>query len=297
VAWPDQPALEALEARVERALAVGGPGDLEVLGYGEISAVLALEAPGGPFACKRLPPFAGSASLEAYRACLEDYLGALAGRGLRVAPTALLHLERTDGRLTAYCVQAALPPGSLLPGILARAGEGRARALFGRLLEAVERAVGPELGLDGQMSNWAVAGGELIYLDVTTPMMRDGAGAERLDTGLFLASLPWALRGPVRRFLLGGILEKYYQPRGVVLDALANLVKERLERWLPAFLEESNARVRPALSQEEVRRYYAADARTWALLQRLRRLDRAWQRRVRRRPYPFLLPGRIERHV
>jgi hypothetical protein len=161
----------------------------------------------------------------------------------------------------------------------------------------VERAVGPELGLDGQMSNWAVAGGELIYLDVTTPMMRDGAGAERLDTGLFLASLPWALRGPVRRFLLGGILEKYYQPRGVVLDALANLVKERLERWLPAFLEESNARVRPALSQEEVRRYYAADARTWALLQRLRRLDRAWQRRVRRRPYPFLLPGRIERHV
>ena len=33
------------------------------------------------------------------------------------------------------------------------------------------------------------------------------------------------------------------------------------------------------------------------LLQRLRRLDRAWQRRVRRRVYPFLLPGRIERHV
>lgn len=297
MAWPDQPAIEALEARVERALAAGGPGDLEVLGYGEISAVLALEAQGGPFACKRLPPFAGSASLEAYRACLEDYLEALAGRGLRVAPTALRHLERADGRLTAYCVQAALPPGSLLPAILARAGEERARALFGRLLEAVERAVGPGLGLDGQMSNWAVAGGELIYLDVTTPMMRDGAGAERLDTGLFLASLPWALRGPVRRFLLGDILEKYYQPRGVVLDALANLVKERLERWLPAFIEEANARVRPALSAEEVRRYYASDARTWALLQRLRRLDRAWQRRVRRRPYPFLLPGRIERHV
>ena len=29
----------------------------------------------------------------------------------------------------------------------------------------------------------------------------------------------------------------------------------------------------------------------WALLQRLRRCDRWWQRRVRRRPYPFLLPG------
>lgn len=297
MAWPDQRALEALEARVERALAADGSGDLEVLGYGEISAVLALETARGRFACKRLPPFAGSASLDAYRACLEDYLRALAGRGLRVAPTALLHLERPGGRIAAYCVQEALPAGTILPAIFARAGEGRAQELFGRFLDAVERAVGPELGLDGQVSNWAVAAGELVYLDVTTPLMRDGAGAERLDTGLFLASLPWALRGPVRRFLLGGILERYYQPRGVVLDALANLVKEGLERRLSTFLEAANARLRPALSEKEVRRYYTSDARTWAMLQRLRRLDRAWQRRVRRRPYPFLLPGRIERHV
>ncbi len=297
MAWPDRGALEALEARVERALQAGGPGDLQVLGYGEISAVLALDAPAGRFACKRLPPFDGADALEGYRACLEEYLAALAARGVAVAPTALLHLPRPGGRLAAYCVQAAFPAGALLPAELARAGEGRARALFRRLLEAVERAVGPELGLDGQVSNWAVAGDELVYLDVTTPLRRDGAGAERLDTGLFLASLPWALRGAVRRFLLREILDKYYQPRGVVLDALANLEKERLDRWLPAFLEEANVRLRPALGEEEVRRYYASDARTWALLQRLRRLDRAWQRRVRRRTYPFLLPGRIERHV
>jgi hypothetical protein len=35
----------------------------------------------------------------------------------------------------------------------------------------------------------------------------------------------------------------------------------------------------------------------WGLLQRLRRIDRSWQRRVRRRQYPFLLPGKVERHV
>ncbi len=33
----------------------------------------------------------------------------------------------------------------------------------------------------------------------------------------------------------------------------------------------------------------------WALLLALRRLDRFWQLKVRRRAYPFLLPGRIER--
>lgn len=297
MAWPDPAALEALEGRVERALAAGGAGDLEVLGYGEISAVLALDGPGGRHACKRLPPFPDAASLEAYRACLEEYLAALAGRGVRVAPTELVSLERPGGRFAAYCVQEAFPQGSLLPAILARAGEGRARALFAEIVEAVKRAAGNGLGFDAQVSNWAVVGGGLVYLDVTTPLMRDGAGAERLDTGLFLASLPWALRGPVRRFLLGSILDTFYQPRRVVLDALANLVKEGLGRWLPAFLQEAKARLEPPLSEEEVRRYYAADARTWALLQRLRRLDRAWQRRVRRRPYPFLLPGRIERHV
>lgn len=297
MAWPDRAALEALEARVERALAAGDSGDLEVLGYGEISAVLALDAPEGRFACKRLPPFPGAGSLEAYRACLAEYLSALAGRGLRVAPTTLLHVERPGGDLRAYCVQEALPLGSLLPAILARAGEGRARELFGRLVDAVVAAAGPGLGLDGQVSNWAVAGGELVYLDVTTPLLRDGAGAERLDIGLFLASLPWALRAAVRRFVLRDILDKYYRPRGVVLDALANLLKERLERRLPALLEEANARLEPALTEEEVRRYYASDARSWALLQRLRRLDRAWQRGVRRRPYPFLLPEGIERHV
>ena len=297
MAWPDPGALVALEARVERALGAGGAGDLEVLGYGEISAVLALDGPGGRFACKRLPPFTGPASLRAYRACLEDYLRALAARGVRVAETAFLHLVRPGGTISAYCVQAAFPAESLLPAVLARAGEARARALFARLVDAVARSVGPGLGLDGQVSNWAVAGEDLVYLDVTTPLLRDQAGAERLDTDLFLASLPWALRGPVRRFLLGEILDKYYRPRGVVLDALANLVKERLDRWLPPFLEEANARLAPALSEREVRRAYASDARMWALLQRLRRLDRAWQRRVRRRVYPFLLPDRIARHV
>jgi hypothetical protein len=57
------------------------------------------------------------------------------------------------------------------------------------------------------------------------------------------------------------------------------------------------ARFTPAITLDEVRRTYVADARMWLLLQRLRRLDRAWHRRIRRRTYPFLLPGRIERHV
>jgi hypothetical protein len=53
--------------------------------------------------------------------------------------------------------------------------------------------------------------------------------------------------------------------------------------------------VEPPISAAETERYCRDDARMWDLLQRLRRADRWWQRTVRRRPYPFLLPPRIER--
>ena len=110
-----------------------------------------------------------------------------------------------------------------------------------------------------------------------------------------MAALPWLMRPVVRRFLIRDILDKYYQLRGVVLDFLGNLYKERLDRLTAPLLDIANRSVDPPILADEPARYYRGDKRLWALLLRARRLDRAWQRRVRRRPYPFLLPGRIER--
>jgi hypothetical protein len=56
------------------------------------------------------------------------------------------------------------------------------------------------------------------------------------------------------------------------------------------FLRSTAARVSPPIDETEVRRYYARDKKLWLLMQWLRRADREWQRRVRHRPYPFLLP-------
>jgi hypothetical protein len=57
----------------------------------------------------------------------------------------------------------------------------------------------------------------------------------------------------------------------------------------------ANEVVDEAITLEEVDLYYKKDQRLWAVLQWLRRADRWWQLRVRRRPYPVLLPGRIDR--
>jgi hypothetical protein len=155
--------------------------------------------------------------------------------------------------------------------------------------------VDPLVGLDAQLSNWAWIDGRAVYFDVTTPLLRRPDGSTELDTGVFLASLPWALRSPVRRFVLPGILARYHDARTVVLDLAANLLKERLDPAIPVLLDLVRDRVEPTISEEEVRKDYAGDARTWAALQAARRIDRRWQRTVRRRDYPFLLPGRVDR--
>ena len=49
--------LRELDRQVERALGRGDEGELPVLGYGEISLVLAWPPESPSFACKRLPVF------------------------------------------------------------------------------------------------------------------------------------------------------------------------------------------------------------------------------------------------
>jgi len=294
---PGAAGLAALEARVDHALTTGDESGIEVLGYGEISCVLAWRDGGRDAAAKRLPLFESTQRFTAYKQAFEAYLEALTTAGVPVAPS---HLETTpavDWRLAAWCVQPLLDPHGVAPSWLRSADEEGARWLIARVADLVCKTVTPRLGLDGQISNWAVIDGDLLYFDVTTPMMRDEKGLEALDTELFLVSLPALLRPLVRRFLLRSILDTYYQPREVLRDLLANLFKEGLSHLLPFVLEIVNARLSPPLNEAEVRHYYRDDARMWALLQRLRRADRWWQRRVRRRQYPFLLPGKVQRHV
>ncbi len=289
--------LAAVDTAIERALATGDETGLEILGYGEISTVVAWPAAGGARAAKRLPIFPDRAAFEAYAACVERYLAGLASAGIETLPTAVQALVRPGGTVAGYCIQMVHPPENLLHRALGRLEIPGALDVLHGLFDRILAAVTPRLGLDGQVSNWILGDGRLLYLDVSTPLMRDGRGREALDVGLFLASLPWALRGLVRRFMLGKILDKYYEPRGVILDLLGNLHKERLAHLVEPALEVVNPRLAEPITTGEVLAYYREDARMWELLQRLRRLDRAWQRRVRRRTYPFLLPGRIERHV
>ena len=294
LAWQD---LAALDAAVTRAFSSGDASGLEVLGYGEISAVLAWASGGRSWACKRLPPFPGRADADRYCALFEEYLATLQARGVRVVPSSLQRLARDDGKVVIYCVQPLLPADQLAVRVLARSSEAQARTLFETVHQRILAAVAPQVGLDGQLSNWVVDGDDVAMLDVTTPLLKDAAGRNRLDMELFLAAVPPPVRPLFRRYVVPSVVDRYHDPRGVTLDLAANLIKEGLDSHIELFLATANRRLSRPIVAEEVRRYYAADARVWTVWQALRRCDRFIRLRLLGQPYPFLLPGRIERHA
>ena len=287
--------LRRLEDLVEAALSSGDERSLPVLGYGEISLVLSWPPGDGRFACKRLPPFRSRERLDAYRATLDVYLKALGAAGVRVVETEMRAVELHDGSVAGYVVQPMLPADHLATTTLRPADPEAGHPLIEAVASAAAAAVGPHLGLDAQLANWTWNGDELTYFDVSTPLIWSPEGDSQLDLDLLADAYPAILRWPLRRFVAPGILDTYRDLRKVYLDLAGNLLKERLEGWLPAFLDRFNAHLDEPLTENEVRRHYRSDARLWAALLRIRRLDRAWRRRVRRRPYPFLLPGPIER--
>ena len=283
--------LAELEHDVRRALATGDQSRLEVLGYGEISLVVVLDSPAGRFACKRLPLFDDQASFERYALVFEKYVTTLREAGIDVLASELVQVP-DQLPVVVYCVQPILHAASL--GVSVARGPD-AKVFVEAIVDATANTIGSGVGLDAQISNWALVDGEVVYLDVTTPLLRDESGAEQLDLGLFVASLPWLLRAPVRQFLLDEILRTYYSQRRALLDLVGNLLKERLDDVVPHAIGAANVHVDPPITIDEVRSYYKRDARMWGLLQRLRLVDRWWQGHVRRRTYPFLLPPTIER--
>lgn len=289
-----QAELESLEAHVDAALRSGDDSGLRVLGYGEISLVLGWPFEAPVVACKRLPVFPTRGRYDAYASAIDDYLVSLHRGGIDVVETEIHSVERSDG-IAAYAVQPALSAETLAVNVLAGADPRAGHAMVEALVDAVVGALTPSLGVDSQVSNWAWVDGKLRYLDVTTPIIWAEDGRPRMDVSLLTKSLPWLLRGGVRRFVVPGILDRYRTMRLVLVDLCANLIKERLDDWMPLFIEATGRHSDPPITEEECRKYYLADARLWEILLRVRRLDRAWQLRVRGRPYPYLLPKQVWR--
>ena len=313
---PDYAALLAFENGLNLDAPERSTRPFQVLGYGEICTVFEVKEAGlAGLACKRLSIFEARSEFDRYVATYHLYNERLEAAGLRLPAHGHCALVNNRGRLIFYILQERLARERFGPRLLA-GGTPDERLAFFRLILRQLRGLwaynrehpGQQLSVDGQLSNWASSGeypdgpAPLLYLDTSTPFLRLN-GKDQLEPELFLRTAPSYFAWILRTLFLKEVLDRYFDFRKLVLDLVANLHKEGQEAVIPELIAAANdffmheaveLGVAP-LTRREVDAYYREDARIWSLYLSGRYLDRFLRRRVLRREYPYLLPGRIRR--
>lgn len=294
----------------------------KIIGFGEISTVFIIDHPSlHGYAFKRLPIFSDEKEVVEYEIILKEYINLLKNEtGISVLETEGLKINISDNRIVYYIAQPVLPDFSICNNLFHKISESESLKIFNLVLSNLKRiwdfnarSKNIQIGFDEQLSNWAIKNlkspkgpipenAELLYLDISTPLFRKKV-KEALNPDQFLKSIPPLLRSVVKAIFLKEILDRYYQPRLVVIDLIANLFKEKLGHLIPLFIDHANYFFRNFASDlnmkdiryDEVKSYYKNDAFIWSLFLSLRKLHRTIATKILRSRYEFILPERIQR--
>jgi len=294
-----------------------------VIGYGEISTVLEIGAGDSKnLAYKRVPIFQSELEVEHYETLYKEYIQTMRERmGIQVIPSNIVRItNKRHKRTVVYIVQEKLPAESIGHKVIHHLEGSEINRLVLAVLEELTKVFDfnkhnqgkLELGIDGQISNWAIMDfdsnaktlGEkinLIYFDTSTPFTRKD-GKELLDAELFLRSAPSFLVWLLRWLFLEDVMTRYYDFRKVSIDLIANFYKEQRPELIPGLVDTVNgffaAQIRDGgikpLSVEEIKSYYQEDAMIWRLYLAFRRIDRSIHNLLGKY-YPYVLPGNIKR--
>ena len=293
-----------------------------VLGYGEISTIFEIQSDSvKDLACKRLPIFQTQDEVTRYEQIYRDYNDLLEKKiGINVPAYGFAWFASDSGRITAYDVQQKLPSASIGNRAIQLLNTENILTLFLLVLRElckvwIFNAANPQeaLGIDGQISNWAISGFDpenphiemgmkLLYFDTSTPLMKK-SGVEQLDPELFMRSAPSFLVWMIRWLFLEGVMTRYYDARLVTIDLIANFYKEQRPEVVPHLVKAANdffagegksLTIKP-LMEKEIQSYYKEDAQIWIIFLALRRFDRWLHKYIMRNPYVYILPGNIKR--
>lgn len=293
-----------------------------IIGYGEISTIFEILEPSlRGLAFKRLPIFRTEEEINSYELLFHEYNRIIKEDiGIHTPWCASVKIDPGYGNRVIYCIQEKLTEGSICHQLLHTFDLDSNILLLRAILREMKKVHDYnasqnriELALDAQISNWAIqcdslpdklTGDDipLVYIDTSTPLVRVD-GREQLDTELFLRSAPSFLVWLIKLFFLEDVVTRYYDPHLAVVDLVANLYKEQRDDLVEPFIAESNRFLAEDLSSmkiepitlKEVKSYYREDAFIWTLYLGLRRFDRFLHRRILKKPYTYILPGRIKR--
>ena len=290
---------------------------IEILGYGEISTVLAFkEEKLKHLAFKRLPIFTGKKEACDYAQIHIEYNKLLGELDIEVPESEVYCVKGHNNRIVNYFSQQKLHKNSIGNKVINRHTKEESLILFSLILDKMMKLwyhnlnnTDLQLGLDSQISNWAVKDyqeemnitedTELLFIDTSTPFIRK-KGVEQMNPLLFLESAPKPMRPVLRKFFLQDIMDRYYNFRLVAIDLLANLFKEQREDLIEDCRRIANDKARDLLggkeiSYKEIEKYYKEDKFIWQLYLGARRFDRFVKVKILKKRYEYTLPGKIKR--
>jgi len=292
----------------------------KIIGYGEMSTIFVISHPGQEnIAYKRMPIFRSSDEMEDYERMFVEYSTELRNIGINVPESAAARVIPDKGNSVIYNAQERLPSASIGNALIQKLDGNSVRLLFLCVLRDLKKVFTsnqerPSLtfGIDGQISNWAMKDyqegkqitekTELFYIDTGTPLIRKD-GIEQLNPELFLRSTPSFLVWLIRLFFLEEVMTRYYDFRKVTIDLIANFYKEQRPDFIPMLIEAANrfftaeegqSGIAP-LTEKEIVSYYKEDATIWRVYLAFRKIDRFLHLKILRKPYVYILPGKIKR--
>ena len=291
---------------------------INIVGVGEISTTFTIQDKDlSKIAFKRIPIFSNSLELTDYLKIYDRYIELLEKETMvKIPEHGYIGVETIDGRVVFYDIQQLLPGDSIGNKIIHLDNKEYINIFINKVLDYIfsvwefnnkNREI--QIGLDAQLSNWAVKNfngdisenTQLIYIDVSTPMITINE-EHQLNAELFLKSTPSFLRLIARKFFLSDVLNRYYELHLVLIDIVANLFKEKRADLIPDIINLINNRLVESkfsnielISKEEIEKYYKEDAFIWSFYLSSRKIDRFITTKLFRKRYEFILPEKVER--
>lgn len=294
-----------------------------IIGYGEMSTIFEINLRSlDNYAFKRMPIFRSTEEIDYYEILYREYNRLINDDiDIRIPESTSIRVIPHEGNMVLYIVQRKLPAQSICDRVIKVLDDNSIGELVVLILREMKKifefnASGGNItiGFDGQISNWAIKDydgsvppridedTQFYYIDTSTPLMSE-KGVEKLNPDLFLRSAPSFMVWLIKWFFLEGVMTRYYDFHLVAVDLIANFYKEQRADLIPSLIERTNrffeeeARELDTapIIQKEVLSYYREDALIWSLYLNLRKLDRFIHSKILRKPYVYILPGRIKR--
>ncbi len=313
--------LKKLERSIDTYNPEKGEVPIKILGYGEISLVFEIVGDPEQIAYKRIPIFENEKQVNRHIWAYNEYNRILNQEvGLNLPKYDVVWFKDNEDKIQFYCIQEKISSESVGNRVIHDLRTEDIETLILLVMREMKKVwvysknhETIDLGLDGQISNFAVIGYDpnnpkiekdtkLVYFDTSTPMFRKN-GIEAMDAELFLESTPSFLRFLVKAAFLDEVIDRYYDWRLVTIDLIANFFKEQRPELIPGIIRQINKFFKEEASEfniepitfEEVQKYYKNDKMIWVIFQNARKIDRFIKTKLLKKKYDFYLPGKIKR--